>query len=107
MMPELFTVPEGRDELSFYLHANATDHTIVRNAVLAQHSGAAIPSYPIRVFHDEFLEWHQRMHDAVNAVLGTNGFDLQDVDWKSPAQRQAWVWLHGSEHQSWATKLQI
>lgn len=42
---------------------------------------------------------HQTMHNQLNALLGTQGFDLLSLDWQDPAQFAEWLRLNASEHQ--------
>lgn len=42
---------------------------------------------------------HQFMHNQMNQVLGTSGFDFLDLDWSDPDQLQEWLRLNGAEHQ--------
>ena len=42
---------------------------------------------------------HQTMHNNQNAVLGIDGNDLLEVDFRDVEQLAAWVFLNYSEHQ--------
>jgi hypothetical protein len=41
---------------------------------------------------------HQVMHNQLNAALGTQGFDLLELDWQDPDQFTEWLRLNGDEH---------
>lgn len=42
---------------------------------------------------------HAIMHQQINAVLGTSGFNLIDVDFEDPDQFAEWIQQNGDEHQ--------
>lgn len=41
---------------------------------------------------------HQLMHSEINAILGTQGYDLTSLDWTDPDQLAEWLRLNGDEH---------
>lgn len=45
-----------------------------------------------------WLYQHQIMHDQLNTVLGTQGFNLLNLDWEDPDQFAAWLRQNGDEH---------
>jgi hypothetical protein len=49
----------------------------------------------------QFLQDHQLAHNALNGALGTQGNDLQDLDWRNEREVQAWLDLNWTEHQTW------
>lgn len=50
---------------------------------------------------------HQLMHSQLNALLGTQGFDLLSLDWQDPAQFAEWLRLNGDEHVRLSTALGV
>ncbi len=45
-----------------------------------------------------WLYQHQTMHNQINAVLGTSGFNLLSLDWSDPDQFEEWLNQNGDEH---------
>lgn len=95
----------GLDE--FFAHH--IDHHRRINAAILRVRGVDVPEfgvYPVRADSlQDFLLENQRWHDATNQVLGTAGQDLTSVDWTDASQRDAWIWLHFSQHSNWAQAL--
>lgn len=50
---------------------------------------------------------HQIMHNQLNALLGTQGFDLLSLDWQDPAQFAEWLRLNGDEHTRLSAALRV
>ncbi len=50
---------------------------------------------------------HQAMHNQVNLVLGTSGFDLTQIDWKDEANLAGWIQSNSLEHRQWADLLGV
>jgi hypothetical protein len=50
---------------------------------------------------------HQTMHNQINAVLGTQGFNLLDYDWSDPDQFEEWLNQNAAEHQTICSALRI
>lgn len=85
---------------------------LVSNAATATNTGVTltITLQPIPYFildpislsdPKQFLLDHQLSHNAINAALGTQGNDLQDLDFNNHAEVRAWVELDFTEHQTW------
>jgi hypothetical protein len=45
-----------------------------------------------------WLYQHSLMHQQINAVLGTSGYDLLSLDWQDEDQFAEWLNLNGDEH---------
>lgn len=120
-LPNLFNVPsDAKDwraafpvmprEWAVWSFSNMDHHRQTIRAIAAQ-KGINLNEYtvdPIPFF--ALGAWaynHQQMHNDVNGVLGTGGFDLTTLDVEDAGQLTAWIRLHASEHQSWATILEI
>lgn len=56
---------------------------------------------------DEWLQRHQSMHQAMDAILGISGYNLLGVDFDNPAQFASWVFLNADEHYKAANILGI
>jgi hypothetical protein len=50
---------------------------------------------------------HQIMHNQINLILGTQGFNLLDYDWSDEDQLQEWMNQNASEHQTICSALGI
>jgi hypothetical protein len=46
-----------------------------------------------------FFYQHQIMHNQINQVLGTTGYNLLDYDWSDPEQFSEWLNQNADEHQ--------
>lgn len=97
----LFNIPSDEDSMSFFSFNNAAHHRdIIR--VIYQNDAIALEEFAIEPIVESniqvFLQNHQVMHDQMNAVLGLSGFNLRDVNWSDPAQRQFWIGNHAFEH---------
>lgn len=90
--------PEARLVWSFNHMAHHRD--IIRR--IYETRRLATPEYAIDPINiNDMAVWgyqHQQMHNNMNAVLGINGNDLVDVNWKDPGELSEWIQLNGSEH---------
>ena len=79
--------------------------------MILQQGGVQLASYvldPIDPNNSEaWLYQHQLMHQAFDALLGIEGYDLLDVDLKDSNQFAGWIFLNGSEHYQAAKILEI
>jgi hypothetical protein len=50
---------------------------------------------------------HSIMHQQINQVLGTSGYDLLSLDWEDPDQFQQWINENADEHQRICSALGI
>lgn len=73
------------DEIAF-TNANPV---ILQQFILDPMSQANLPMW---------LYQHQVMHNQINAVLGTSGYNLLEYDWTDPDSFSEWLMLNGSEH---------
>ena len=106
----LFNVPANAQELSSWATAHATHHRDV-NRVLYQLTGANLVEYVLDPINpDDTGIWayqHQIMHQNMDAVLGIEGFDLTNVDFKNQDLLTGWIELHANEHYQAANTLGI
>ena len=106
----LFNVPSNAQELSQWATAHATHHRDI-NRVLYQLTGADLPEFvldPIDPSNTGVWEdQHQVMHQNQNAILGINGFDLSEVDFKNLDLLTGWITLNANEHYQAAAILGI
>ena len=50
---------------------------------------------------------HQTMHNQLNLLLGTTGYNLLELDWQDPDQLQQWMQWNGNEHLIFSQKLGV
>jgi hypothetical protein len=98
---DLIIPPLRPDLLNLFAFANQDHHRLINTAIfkqfnqtLAEYVLDPMPSRDI----DEWLDLHQRMHAAQNAVLNIQGYNLVDVDWRDNAQLEEWTAMHYQEH---------
>lgn len=99
----LFNVPRTDTELQQWAFAHMANHRdIIR--VLYQVLGVALPEYaldPVDPFNTgDWERLHQTMHQQMNFLLDTQGFDLLGVDWKDENKLSAWIALNAVEHRT-------
>lgn len=98
---DLANVPSTPAELAVWAFANMAHHRDV-NAVILRENKVDLPEYvldPVDTSENSaWMDQHQEMHNNTDAILGIPGFDISDVDWKSPDQLASWVWLHYTLH---------
>ena len=108
----LFNVPTTRAELDAWSSAHMAAHRDINRRIYELTGGAIVlPEYildPINpndtgVWEDQ----HQIMHQDFDAVLGINGFDLTNVDFKNTASLTGWINLHANEHYQASAVLKI
>ncbi len=106
----LYNVPGTPEELSQWAFAHAAHHVDI-NRVIFNTTGVALPSYVLDPIDPEntgvWSYQHQLMHQAQNAVLGIDGNDLLDVDFKNQNELAGFVQLNASEHYQAANALGI
>ena len=107
----LLNIPSTEQEFKQWSFAHMAHHRDCIRAVL-QEKNTVLSEYsldPINL-QDGFGIWvyqHQTMHNAMNAVLGTNGFDLSDTNWQDKGEFAAWIQNNENEHYQWATILGV
>ena len=109
-LADLANVPSTDEERASWAFAHMAHHRDI-NRRIYELVKIALPEYildPINP-HDSG-EWeyqHQIMHDNFNQLLGIDGQDLTDVDWKDPRILNGWVFLNFSEHYQASNILEI
>ncbi len=107
---DLYNVPSSDAERAQWAFAHMAHHRDI-NRRIYELVKVSLPDYildPINV--DDTGDWeyqHQVMHDNQNALLGINGYDLSEVQWKDQAILAGWVFLNSYEHQRAADILEI
>lgn len=105
----LLNLTSPRDFTAFSF-ANA-DHHMLALLKVNKTLGLNLTTYvldPIPEF--DTLNWlrrHQQAHTDLNNLLGIQGADLTDVDFKKQTEREAWAELHYFEHLQFQQSLGI
>lgn len=98
---DLVTVPSTPEELAQWSFAHMAHHRDVI-AYIRRVNKVLLPEYVLDpVDTSPNSAWgdnHQVEHNNNDAILGVDGFDISDVDWKNPDQLASWVWLHYRLH---------
>lgn len=99
-LPRLYAFPNSEDEWRSWTFNHAANHYDWVNAPKA--AGKMLVQYPLDLIDPRdlgmWLYQHQVMHNQVNALLQTSGFDLTVLDWEDPDQLRNWINLNGAEH---------
>lgn len=100
-LADLYNVPGTDEERAQWAFAHMAHHRDI-NRRIYELVKVALPEYildPVNPSDDGTWEYqHQLMHDNQNALLGIDGQDLTDVDWKDSRILTSWVFLNASEH---------
>lgn len=106
----IFNVPSTQNELDIWSFAHAAHHRDINRAIY-QLVQVVLPEYvfdPINPHDIEvFLYQHQDLHQRMDALLGIEGNDLLDVDFRDKNELAGWIWLNSSEHYQAAQILEI
>ena len=107
----LLNIPTNQEQFDDWSFAHAAHHRdCIRAAFEQKH--VQLSEYildPINLAEGfgEWTYWHQNMHNDMNAVLKTNGFDLTDVNWQDQSQFASFIQNNENEHYQWATILGV
>ena len=98
----LFPSPtnQGFDEWAW---AHFQHHLAIARAVLqVKKVELIVPSiFPINIANIQvWLQNHQGLHNAQNALLGIQGNDLSSLNWTDEKQREGFFYLNFVEHRS-------
>lgn len=104
MLVELITIPRSAEEWERWSWAHRSSHTAIRQKIAAN-GGPNLTEYAALypISHDrfgDFLTANSQTHIEMDAVIGAQNVDLQDVDPKDENQLIAWIQLHYLEHQT-------
>lgn len=109
-LADLYNVPTNDAERAQWAFAHMAHHRDI-NRRIYELVKIALPEYILDpVNPDDTGDWeyqHQLMHDNQNQLLGINGQDLTDIDWKDQRILNAWVFLNSSEHYQASNILEI
>ena len=95
----LYNVPSDADELNVWSFNHAVHHRDI-NRRIYQIASVQLPEYILDpVTPDQsWLIQHQEIHSLMNAILGNQGFDLEELDWKNPNALAGWIFQNAQEH---------
>lgn len=97
----LANIPGDEPSLLNWTFAHMDHHRQI-SAAIQRNTGQILPIFPIDPITPTnmgvFLYQHAQMHQQQNAVLGINGLNLLDVDWRDEAQRATWIFQNFTEH---------
>lgn len=99
----IFNVPHDEDTLNEWAFSHMASHRdIIR--VLYTVFAVALPEHSLDPVDPEntgvWERQHQEMHNQMNALLGTSGFNLLGLDWGDPNKLAAWISLNAVEHRT-------
>jgi len=97
----IYELPRGKDDWPFWSFCHAANHyDIVR--VVFEKASVELSTFLLDPMDpdnmDQWLYWHQTMHNQMNAVLQIQGNDLLNLDWRDPGDFQEWITFNGNEH---------
>lgn len=98
----LFNTPDNPRALAEYSSIHQADHFDITNQIFQKLGIATIqqePLDPIPQF--DLLTWlmnHQFLHNQINALLDTPGYDLTSVDFRDRTQFLIWTRYNALEH---------
>ena len=100
-LPYLYATPTDASSWRAWSFNHAANHYDMIFAV-TQQKQQNLAQYILDPMDPEnlgmWLYQHQVMHNQVNAVLKSQGFDLLELDWQDADQFQEWLRLNGDEH---------
>ena len=101
MRARLLDTPQSDLDWQRWGFDHQASHDAIRTAIQAAGGPALAPQvvYPIPLAAMRvFLAANQQLHISMNAVLGQQSADLEDVDLRDAKQREAWTQIHYIEH---------
>lgn len=110
MLALLQNVPNSYEEWQEWSFAHALDHQLIQNTILTQKSTTVQSTILDPINPDAMQDWlqrNQKSHTDINAALGQQGSDLEDVDITDRDQREAWFSAHYQEHYDWHAALGV
>lgn len=100
----IFNTPETPQTLASWSFDHAGHHRDVNRRIFEVFA-IVIPDFPLDPFNPaDTGVWgrqHQILHSEINSVLGLQGNDLIEVNWKDENERVSWIDLNAREHLSW------
>ncbi len=109
-LADLYNVPTTDEERALWSFAHMVHHRDIIRRVY-ELVKVALPEYLLDPIDPnqpgQWEDQHQIMHDNQNQLLGIQGQDLSQVDWKDTRLLAGWIWLNAVEHYQAANILRI
>jgi len=108
----LLNLPVTPELITQFSFSNQDSHQKIADAILRKFN-MTIPIYPLDPIpptKEGLLTWglnHQSAHNAQNEILGIQGQDISEVDFKSEGELASWIQEHFIEHYLAETQLQV
>lgn len=106
-LPHIIRPPSTPSGMNEWLFQHQQDHLEIVQKIGAL--GLVLPTYVIDpLLPEDFKGWalrHQNYHNDANGILGTDGSDLQTVEWGNQEERESWFWINYQEHLAWHKRL--
>lgn len=100
MLVSLLNVPNDDPSWQRFFFDNRNQITEIRQAILVQ-KGVNLPEYILYPVEQDslqtFLLNNAQSHTDFNGVLGLQGADLLEVDFKDKSQLEAWIYINYQE----------
>ena len=119
-LAQLTEVPLNKNDLTHWSFAHMATHLDIIRRIYETTTPVApattpppisinpYPLDPVDVDNmDVWLYNHAVMHAQMDLVLGIDGYDLLELDWRDPAQLAEWVSFNADEHVQACAKLGI
>jgi hypothetical protein len=110
MRVNLLNVPLTQQDWDRWAFSHKESHRAIIEAIV-QNGGTRLTEYVLDPISENdfkgFLDRNQQMHLDATSLLGVLSINLNEVDFKDPAQRQAWIFNHYQNHYDLETKLGI
>lgn len=101
MLAALLNIPHDQNTWNIWSLHHRLSHTAIRQKIAAN-GGPQLTDYQLDPIFDQdiqgFLQRNSQTHIEMDAALGAQSTDLQDVDFKDERQRIAWISEHYLEH---------
>lgn len=101
MLSSLLNVPKTREDWDSWSLSHRDSHMRISQAVKVQKNISLIDYQLDPISPNDvrgFLDRNSQAHKDMNTALGTQGSDLQDVDFNKPEELNSWMDLHYLEH---------
>ncbi len=109
-LAQLAELPKTPTEWAMWSFAHASFHHDVDQALARPPYSQTIAEFVLDPFDPQDSSWaynHQTNHNARNAILGIQGYDLTSFDFSDERSMLDWINLHFSEEQYAAQVLNL
>lgn len=110
-LPLLYAQPSNDAAWSAWSFNHAAIHYTLINVVGVQKQNYTLAQYCLDPLNRDGLGYwlyqHQIMHNQLNGVLGSQGYDLLSFDWNDPGELQQWLQMNGDEHVRFSAALGV